>query len=213
MNFNLTKTVLCFCLTVLLLSILLSACSGQNPTPIDDGGNEPVTSPTLAPVENTEVIVTISGGFETDPRDKGRPVALIAMALGVPADVFREAFSHVTPAGAGEEPDPEQVKKNKQALLNVLGPYGVTNERLDEVSNYYRYNASAGETWPRTQATAQAIVENGVVTGFVITNPGAGYTSTPTVIVTGAGTVNAVATVSYTTDFATNGSITAIMLK
>jgi hypothetical protein len=161
----------------------------------------------------TEFTVTISGGFETDPRDKGRPVVLIAAALGVPTDVFREAFSHVTPAGAGQEPSDEQARQNKAALMNVLEPYGVTNDRLDEVSNYYRYNGSAGETWPHTQATAQAIVENGVVTGFVITNPGSGYTSTPTVTVSGAGNVSAMATVSYTTDFATNGAVTVIALN
>jgi hypothetical protein len=51
------------------------------------------------------------------------------------------------------------------------------------------------------------------VTGFVITNPGSGYTSVPTVTVSGAGNVTAVATVSYTKDFATNGAITAITLK
>lgn len=201
------------CLIVLLASILLTACGG--PAPVAPTATiYVIKDPTDAPMPQTsEVTVNIIGGFETDPRDHGRPVVLIAAALGVPTDVFREAFSHVSPAGAGQEPDPEQVKKNKQALLNVLGPYGVTNERLDEVSNYYRYNGSAGETWPHTQATAKAIVENGVVTGFVITNPGSGYTSTPTVEVTGAGSVSAVATVSYTTDFATNGSIKVITLK
>lgn len=199
--------------TILFLCIWLTACGGPNSTPTTDPGNESVTSPTLAPVTDEPVTVTISGGFETDPRDKGRPVILIAAALGVPTDVFREAFSHVTPAGAGQEPSDEQARQNKAALMRVLEPYGVTNERLDEVSNYYRYNGSAGETWPHTQATAQAIVENGVVTGFVITNPGSGYTSTPTVTVSGAGNVSAVATVSYTTDFSTNGAVTAITLK
>ena len=35
-----------------------------------------------------------------------RPVVLIAAALGVSSDVFREAFSHVRPAPAGTRPDP-----------------------------------------------------------------------------------------------------------
>src|SRR4051794_9854824 len=34
------------------------------------------------------VPVTFSGGHETDRRDGGRPVALVAAGLGVPADVF-----------------------------------------------------------------------------------------------------------------------------
>ena len=82
------------------------------------------------------------------PRDRrarpGRPVVLVAAGLGVPTEVFRKAFSGVTPAGAGEEPDPAQVQRNKEALLKVLGPYGVTNDELDRVSNHYRYQAACG---------------------------------------------------------------------
>ncbi|HZK82980.1 MAG TPA: hypothetical protein VFC46_17990 [Humisphaera sp.] len=47
------------------------------------------------------VPVTLTGGFETDPRDHGRPVVLIAAALNVSSDIFRDAFSHVTPPPAG----------------------------------------------------------------------------------------------------------------
>ncbi len=121
----------------------------------------------------------ITGGHVTDARDGGRPVVLIAAALGVPAEVFREAFSAVTPAAGGQEPDPEQVQANKAALLEVLAPYGVTNERLDEVSDYYRYNGSAGEVWRRTAATARAVVRNGKVVSVRIVRAGAGYSSTP----------------------------------
>ncbi len=93
-----------------------------------------------APVPDvTRVSVEISGGHETDRRDRGRPVILVASALGVPAKVFREAFSHVHPAPAGTRPDPEQVRANKDALLSALSKYDVTNDRLDTVSNYYRY--------------------------------------------------------------------------
>src|SRR5579862_3361570 len=63
--------------------------------------------------------VTLSGGHETELRDHGRPVVLIAAALGVPPETFREAFSHVMPARAGEEPDPDQVQRNKRALLSA----------------------------------------------------------------------------------------------
>ena len=157
------------------------------------------------------ISVAITGGYATDPRDGGRPVALVAGALGVPPDVFREAFSHVKPAPAGQEPDPAQVQLNKAALLQVLGPYGITNDRLDTVSDHYRFNGSAGETWPRTPATATALVTNGVVTGITITSAGSGYTSTPAVVISGSD-ATATATIAYGADFNTNGSLTAITL-
>ena len=160
--------------------------------------------------ETTSVTITIDGGLETDPVDGGRPVVLVAAALGVPTEVFREAFAGVTPAGAGEEPDSAQVALNKQALLDVLGPYGVTNEQLDAASNFYRYNGSAGEMWPHESATAVAIVENGVVTSVTITNPGYGYSSIPTVTLsTGQ---HATAALAFGQNTATNGSISSISL-
>jgi len=125
------------------------------------------------------VPVTFSGGHETDPRDRGRPVVLIAAALGVPAQVFRDAFSHVRPAPAGTRPSGQQVRKNKESLLTTLGPYGVTNDRLDEVSNYYRYVRSRGEMWPTKPAAAYAEVEQGKIVRFVIIKAGAGYSSPP----------------------------------
>ena len=70
--------------------------------------------------------------------DMGRPVCEIALALGVPAAVFREAFTHVTPAAKGAEPSEEQREANHQALLTRLSPYGVTAELLDRVSDRYR---------------------------------------------------------------------------
>ena len=111
----------------------------------------------------TRVPVVFSGGHETDPRDRGRPVVLIAAALGVPADVFREAFSHVRPAPAGTAPDPRQVRDNKAALLDALGPYGITNERLDTVSDYYRYVRRRGKLWPTKPASAYALVRDGKI--------------------------------------------------
>ncbi|HEY5310888.1 MAG TPA: hypothetical protein VIK18_00165, partial [Pirellulales bacterium] len=122
----------------------------------------------------TQVPLVFSEGHETDPRDHGRPVVLIAGALGVPPEVFREAFSHVRPAKPGTQPDPQQVRKNKSALMQALGPRGVSNERLDEVSNYYRYARSRGEMWPTQPATGFARVKNGKVVGFVISNGGSG---------------------------------------
>jgi hypothetical protein len=157
------------------------------------------------------VAVTISGGLDTDPADNGRPVVLIAAALGVPTEVFRDAFSGVTPASDGDGPTGAEAQANKAALLAVLGPYGITNDQLDAVSNQYRHLASAGEMWPHVDATAEAIVEDGVVTGVRVLDGGSGYTSAPTITLSTGQT--ATATVSYGTDIASNGSITAITLQ
>lgn len=177
----------------------LVACIAPPPAEDNLQGSQPI------------VQVIISGGYELDPRDNGRPVILIASVLDVPEEVFREAFSYVNPVEAGQEPSEEQAQANKAALMNVLEPYGITNEFLDEVSNYYRYNRSTGETWPRVLATAEAIVESGVVTGFIITNAGSGYTSTPTITVIGSD-VSATAILAFTQDFETNGSIAEILI-
>jgi hypothetical protein len=169
------------------------------------GGRRP--RPTV-PVRNGTVAVTITGGHETAPEDHGRPVVLIAAALGVPTEVFRDAFSGVTPAGSGG-PTEAEAQANQQALLAVLAPYGVTNERLDEVSDFYRYRPGGGRLWTHTDATATATVVDGVITAVTITNPGAGYSSTPTVQANG---VTLTATVAFGTDLATNGRLSAIAL-
>ena len=156
--------------------------------------------------------VRITGGHATDARDSGRPVVLIAAALGVPTEVFRTAFSAVNPAGAGQEPDQATVQANKAALLRVLAPYGVTNERLDEVSDYYRYNASAGEVWTQSHATAKAVVRNGKVVSVRIVKAGAGYSSAPRVTLTGYPKVKVRATIAYGTDLATNGRVSKLTL-
>ncbi|MCU1415661.1 MAG: hypothetical protein JWN80_3001 [Microbacteriaceae bacterium] len=155
---------------------------------------------------STSSTVTIAGGFATKAVDRGRPVVLVAAALGVPEDVFRAAFSGVTPAAAGTEPVVAQVTLNKAALLKVLSPYGITNDQLDAASNYYRYDESAGQTWPRVAATAT--VSGSTVT---ITNPGRGYTSAPTITLPDGRT--ATATISYGKNLSTNGSITSITIN
>jgi len=70
----------------------------------------------------TKVPVTFSGGHDTDPKDHGRPVVLVAAGLGVKPEVFRKAFSGVTPA-RGRGPTGEEARRNKEALMKVLGPY------------------------------------------------------------------------------------------
>ncbi len=160
----------------------------------------------------TRVPVTFTGGYATDPQDRGRPVVLVAAALGVPSEVFRATFRNVTPAAGGQEPEPGQVNRNKEALLRGLGRYGVTNDRLDEVSNYYRYNGSRGEMWRHTSATAYATIRDGKVVGFTITDPGAGYSSAPQVTVPGMPNLRATATVGFSTDLRKNGALKAITL-
>lgn len=164
-----------------------------------------------APGERVELKIT--GGHETDPRDRGRPVVLVAAGLGVPEDVFREAFSHVKPAPAGERPTEERARENKAALMKALAKYGVTNERLDEVSNYYRYRREREELWKHKAADGYATIENGKVTGIVITEPGAGYSSTPTITVSGHDDVRVKVTVAYEKELAKNGHIASAAIE
>jgi len=155
------------------------------------------------------VPVVFSGGHETDPRDHGRPVVLIAGALGVPPEVFRDAFSRVHPANPEKGPAPAGAQANKAALLATLGKYGVTNERLDQVSDYYRYNAKRHEIWPTQPAVAYAMVRNDKIIGYEIVSGGSGYSSNPTITVPGF-SGHAVADLVYGKSFEKNGSISSI---
>lgn len=172
------------------------------------GGTSPTVSEGLETAARIEVLFI--GGYATDPRDHGRPVVLIAAALPVTPEVFRDAFSRVKPAPAGEAPEPGQVSRNKQVLLSRLGLYGITNERLDEVSNYYRYDGRRQKLWRHTPATAFATVRHGVITRFTITDPGSGYTTAPKIQLPGRSDLNATAILSLGTNLLTNGSIKAI---
>lgn len=156
-----------------------------------------------------EIPVTFSGGHEIGRDDFGRPVVLIAAALGVKPEVFREAFSGVTPA-KGRGPSGEEARRNKEALMKVLKPHGISNDRLDEVSNYYRYRPQNGELWPTTPAKAYAVVEDGMIKKIVVTEGGSGYSSAPTVSVKGVKDVSVKVTLKYATDFKKNGAIGSI---
>src|SRR6478736_1641922 len=73
------------------------------------------------PKDVKRVAVVFSGGYDTDPRDKGRPVVLVAGALGVTPEVFRDAFSRVHPAGPGRGgPTREEAQANKAVLMSAL---------------------------------------------------------------------------------------------
>lgn len=184
-----------------LLTMILAGASA------DWAAAQPVNADTS---NDVRLAVVFTGGYETNPADHGRPVVLAAGALGVSPEVFRGAFSRVKPAPADAAPDPAQVRLNKQALLETLAPYGITNERLDEVSDYYRYNRRRGEGWRHGRATAYATVHHGIVTGFVITDPGFGYSSPPKISVAGMPEVSATATLAFGADFARNGSLKEI---
>ena len=116
----------------------------------------------------TRVAVTFLAGYDTNPVDRGRPVILVASALGVPEETFREAFKGVHPAGPGSGgPTGDEARANKAALMKVLEPLGVTNDRLDEVSNYYRYRRESGELWTITlPAEGYARIKDGKIIGF-----------------------------------------------
>lgn len=137
------------------------------------------------PKDVVRVPVTFSGGHETDPRDGGRPVVLIAAALGVAPEVFRDAFSQVRPANPDAGPTGDEARRNKGALMAALGIYGITNDELDHVSNRYRYVRSHNELWQHKPAAANALVKNGSIVGFEILEPGYGYSSPPEVTVPG----------------------------
>lgn len=156
--------------------------------------------------------VLFDGGYETDPRDHGRPVALIAAALGVEAQVFRDAFSNVKPAQNGH-PTEARARANKKVLLDALGKHGVTNERLDEVSNYYRYQPGRGNLWKNTPAQATAIIKEGKVTGIKIINPGAGYLTPPTVTIAGYPDLRITARLTFGKNLNTNGTIQSLTIE
>ncbi len=186
---------------LLLHAVLIAAIS---PARSDDNPTPPGA---------TKIPLVFQGGHDTDPRDHGRPVILVAAALGVPPQVFRDAFSHVHPAPAGEQPTPDEVHDNKRQLLSRLAPYGVTNERLDEVSNYYRYRPESGQLWCHVEAAGYAVVgPEDTVIRVVITNPGSGYTTPPNVDVGGRLNFGSsfTAILSFGTKLDTNGSISSI---
>jgi hypothetical protein len=150
-----------------------------------------------------------AGGHEIGKNDFGRPVVLIAAGLGVKPDEFRKAFSGVTPSKGGP-PSAEQARKNKEALMKVLGPLGVTNERLDEVSNYYRYQPQKGELWKTAPAKGYAVVQDGTVKKVVVTEAGSGYSTPPTVTIKGREGVTLKTSLHFDRELKKNGAIASV---
>ncbi len=188
-----------FPLLIALAALLaMSSLKAADPKPLPPG------------VQRVPVI--FSGGHDTVDVDRGRPVKLIAAALGVKDEVFREAFSHVRPAGPGRGPTDEEARRNKAALMNALSKYGITNDRLDEVSNFYRYPPGRGGLWKTTPASANALVKDGAVVGYELISGGAGYTTPPAVSVAGVTGAAADVKLSFGKDLATNGTVSSISL-
>ena len=160
----------------------------------------------------TRVPAVISGGHETDPRDHGRPVVLVAGGLGVSPEVFHDAFSKVHPVAPGSYPDDQRARQNKEVLLSALSRYGITNQQLDAVSDHYRYQPRSGQLWPTKPAEIQAVVQNGNVTSFEITDGGSGYTSQPTLSVPGYRIAPVQANLSFGKNPSKNGSISSVIL-
>jgi len=182
-------------------------------TPAMRAETAPTTSPAATPSTVTKVPVVFSGGRDTDPRDHGRPVSLVAGALGVTSDVFRKAFGGVHPAGPDSGgPTGDEARKNKAALMSVLSPYGITNERLDEVSNRYRYAPGSAKSWPLKAAAVNALVSDGVVTGYEIVSGGYGYSSAPVMTVPGVKSAPATVEIAFAKDFETNGAVSKITI-
>ena len=159
-----------------------------------------------------EGAVVFSGGHDTEGKDRGRPVVLIAAALGVKIEVFRDAFSGVKPAKDGK-PTKQEAERNKEALIKVLKPYGVTDERLDEVSDYYRYKPGKGNLWKTTPAKAYAVLEGGKGKRIVVTDPGSGYSTAPKAAVQSMEKVGLKETIQFHKDFKKNGSISSIEVE
>lgn len=181
-------------------------------TPVVETKNTETTSASETSINDGSVVVQISGGHETKPQDGGRPDILIAGALGIPEQVFRDAFSHVTPEPNGAN-IPSVAQANKSQLLPRLASYGITDPQLNRVMNYYRYVPQQGGLWPTTPAVVKAEIENGKVVSFTIVSGGSGYTSVPTIIVPGIGTVATDIQFGFSSDFTQNGTIKSIRVR
>jgi len=155
--------------------------------------------------------VLFRGGLAAVQGEGGRPVRLIAAALGVADDVFRDAFCGVRPSFLGP-PSGTRARANKRVLMEALAPYGVSNECLDEVSDYYRYRPQAGERWPHQPATATAVIEDGRVVGLTLQSGGHGYLTAPQVVIVGHEQVRVEVELGFGSDLLTNGQIVSLQL-
>lgn len=163
----------------------------------------------MARAAETKIPIAFSGGHEIAKNDYGRPITLMAAALGVKPEEFRKAFSGVRPA-RGRGPTSDEARRNKEALMKVLAPLGVTNGQMDEVANYYRFRPQDGELWPTRPAKASAFIEGGRIKKIVVTDPGSGYCTPPKMTVKGFENVRLEAKLKLVKDLKKNGGIDSI---
>jgi hypothetical protein len=97
--------------------------------------------------------------------------------------------------------------------MDGLGKYGITNDRINTVSNFYRYAAWEGGIWRNKPAVANALVKDGAIIGYEITYGGYGYTTPPTVSVPGLDGTLAKVELSFGKEFETNGAVSAITIS
>ncbi len=163
-------------------------------------------------IESADLVglpLAFSGGHDIGKQDYGRPITLMAAALAVRPDEFRQAFSEVRPAH-GRGPTGAEARRNKEALMKVLKPLGVTNERMDEVANFYRFRPQNGELWPTNAAKAYAVVEDGKIKTIVVTEAGSGYSRPPKATVKGFEKVPLEVKIKFVTDLKKNGGIESV---
>jgi len=180
--------------------------------PVNGAGQTLFTISNSTYTDSNGNTITISGGHETDDIDAGRPVFLIGSMLGITGEQFRDAFSYVTPEENGHLND-ETAQANKVKLLAQLEPYGITNDEINSVTDYYRYYPGDINIWPYAHVVLDATISNGTVTSFKVISGGHGYTSNVTIVVDGYGNIPVNAIISYTDSFETNGAIDTITVN
>ena len=129
-----------FSAAVAVVSIVaVSGCGNDPPAPRNGQNNAIVSEQSGVDANAPAGTVIFRGGYETNPVDRGRPVALIAAALGVETEVFRQAFSGVTPAH-GRGPSEAEAQVNKKVLLDALGkPRTLIRHVEDRAGHDFRY--------------------------------------------------------------------------
>ena len=97
--------------------------------------------------------------------------------------------------------------------MRVLEPHGVTNERMDEVADYYRFRPQDGELWPTRSAKAEAIVVDGKVQRVDVTDGGSGYCSPPAATIAGYPKLTLGVQLSFDDDLENNGVVSGVTVK
>ena len=94
--------------------------------------------------------------------------------------------------------------------MKVLAPLKVTNDRMDEVANYYRFRPQKGELWPTKPAEAYAVIDSGKIKEIVVTEPGSGYNTPPKATIDGFKNIRLESKIKYDKDLKKNGGIESV---